>query len=244
MNEERFIELLNLYVDHQLSREEAAELETELRSNPKRRNTYQQYCRMQKACSRLFEHERTQAPASLALVKALAAADRKIVGFPMQSVWRGRFVTISGFAAAAACVALVFMAQNKPAVDTPMAQSITVPAETKSAPIAAVQPVTIPAAEQNVAAVTESERQYYSVLPARKTNSLHVDSSNLIFAQSRQDRALDWMKQVDIKPLKLTKFEDLNADGRTNSDSNARVFLTRSPSVQEETEMTVFEFRR
>jgi anti-sigma factor RsiW len=52
MKESRYIELLNLYVDHRLTPEEAAELETEVQRNPARRKVYLQYCRIQKACAR------------------------------------------------------------------------------------------------------------------------------------------------------------------------------------------------
>ena len=82
MKESRFIELLNLYVDQQLSPVEAAELEAEISKNPVRRRTYQQYCRMQKACNRLFEEERAQAPGSVTLSKALSDADRNAASVP------------------------------------------------------------------------------------------------------------------------------------------------------------------
>src|SRR5262245_26789949 len=111
MNEPRFIELLNMYVDQQLSPQEAAELEAEIQNNPMRHRTYQQYCRMQKACAQLFENERSAAPASAALTRAMADADRKIVAFPdhsgRRSIWPVGFSI--GAVAAAACVAFVLV---------------------------------------------------------------------------------------------------------------------------------------
>jgi hypothetical protein len=55
MKDREFIELLNLYVDHEISAEDALRLEREVLSDPKRREVYDQYCRMQKACSILAE---------------------------------------------------------------------------------------------------------------------------------------------------------------------------------------------
>src|SRR3954471_19354076 len=113
MKETRFIELLNLYVDQHLSGEDASELEAEILRNPKRKRTYQQYCRMQKACTRLFENERIQAPASPALSRALAEADRKIVAFPeTPKIWI-RSPYVAGFAAVAACVAFALVRMNR-----------------------------------------------------------------------------------------------------------------------------------
>ena len=42
MKDTRFIELVNLYVDRQISAEETAELETEIQANPRRRQVYQE----------------------------------------------------------------------------------------------------------------------------------------------------------------------------------------------------------
>lgn len=55
MKDTRFIELVNLYIDRQLSPAEATELETEIRDNPRRRQVYQQYCRMHRATTLVYE---------------------------------------------------------------------------------------------------------------------------------------------------------------------------------------------
>jgi len=78
MSEREFIELLNLYLDHEIEAADAARLEAEVRSNPERRRTYLQYCRMQKACALLaedFASERVPArPVSMASGFGWAAA--------------------------------------------------------------------------------------------------------------------------------------------------------------------------
>jgi hypothetical protein len=67
MKENRFIELVNLYVDRQISPAEAAELESELQSDARRRQIYQQYCRMHRATQMVYEsfrdHAGREAPA-------------------------------------------------------------------------------------------------------------------------------------------------------------------------------------
>jgi len=55
MNDGEFIELLNLYVDKEIRPEDALRLEAEVAASPERRRVYDQYCRMQRACSILAE---------------------------------------------------------------------------------------------------------------------------------------------------------------------------------------------
>ena len=64
MNDRRFQELLNLYLDHEIAPAEAAELETEVLGNPARRRTYDQYCRLQRGCRLLGGHAGAHAPDS------------------------------------------------------------------------------------------------------------------------------------------------------------------------------------
>jgi hypothetical protein len=64
MKESKFIELLNLYIDHQISQEEAGVLEEEILRNPQRRQTYHQYCRMQRACTLVLDQFKAPAGAA------------------------------------------------------------------------------------------------------------------------------------------------------------------------------------
>lgn len=115
MKDSEFIELLNLYLDHEISAADAARLEAEVQNNPERRMVYQQYCRMQKACRILatdFAGEPSAAPAGKKVVAfdpdaaEVASARRKRMG---------NFYTIGTFAAAAACVAIVFVGRSRQA---------------------------------------------------------------------------------------------------------------------------------
>jgi hypothetical protein len=91
MNDREFIELLNLYVDREISAEDALRLESEVVANPRRREVYDQYCRMQKACSMLSED----------LIES-SVSDSSIVNFPSRSAW-GMGPAALGLAAALAC---------------------------------------------------------------------------------------------------------------------------------------------
>jgi anti-sigma factor RsiW len=103
VKESKFIELLNLYIDQQISPEEAAALEQEILQDARRRRIYHQYCRMHRACSLVFENFRSQAePATVETVRQAG----EMVEFgakPRRFAWGYYAVGL----AAAACVALV-----------------------------------------------------------------------------------------------------------------------------------------
>jgi hypothetical protein len=98
MNDREFIELLNLYVDREISAEDALRLEAEVASRPRRRNVYDQYCRIQKACAKLSEENYTA---------ALSQTDPSLVSFPAERSWR--LAPFMAGMAAAAAVALAIV---------------------------------------------------------------------------------------------------------------------------------------
>ena len=53
MNDSEFIELLNLYLDHEIDPADAERLEAEVHRDARRREIYRQYCQMQAACAQL-----------------------------------------------------------------------------------------------------------------------------------------------------------------------------------------------
>jgi anti-sigma factor RsiW len=61
MKQNRFIELLNLYLDGELPSAAAVELEREILADPARHKIYRQYCQMQRACGLLSERFRDEA---------------------------------------------------------------------------------------------------------------------------------------------------------------------------------------
>jgi hypothetical protein len=101
MNDKKFMELLNLYLDREIDADDALRLEAEVAANRKRRKVYDQYCRMQKACSML-----TSEPAA-------GAADHggAVVTFPARSFW-GREALLGAMAAAACILVAVGMRER------------------------------------------------------------------------------------------------------------------------------------
>lgn len=95
MKDQEFIELLNLYLDHEISVEDAARLEAEVQRNAARYRIYREYCQMQKACTLL-------SPAHAAEVPAVAAFESR------SRKWANPFA-IGGLMAAAAAIAFVFL---------------------------------------------------------------------------------------------------------------------------------------
>jgi anti-sigma factor RsiW len=100
MNDSRFIELLNLYVDREITPAEAAELEAEVQASPQRRRSFNQYCRMDRACT-LVLTQGQPAPAPS------VAADN-VAQLPEQSGTPSKLIFLGGMLAAAAAIAIVF----------------------------------------------------------------------------------------------------------------------------------------
>ena len=109
MKDNRFTELVNLCLDHQISPSEAAELEAEILRSPARRREYREYCRLQEGCVRLFQREMTHAPASFALESSILEVERLVSPSP-RPVHRRRFVlALAGGVGLAACLTLAFV---------------------------------------------------------------------------------------------------------------------------------------
>ncbi len=244
MKESRFIELLNLYVDQQLSPQEAAELEAELQQNPARHRTYRQYCRMQKACAELFEHERSAAPASAALSRAMADADRKIVAFPererRRAIWPVGFSI--GAVAAAACVAFVIVRQNEAGAPV-----------IGGASVAVVEPAPVAKPDTSVIAVaatspTEEFTSVFTVPPLRPTMSR--GEGLFVSASSMDETVFNWTRDVQLKPLSKVSVEEF-AFGQSESPvmpailkDAADIANGANRADDPATEMVTFEFTK
>jgi len=239
MNETRFIELLNLYVDQQLTAAEATELESEIQRNAPRRRTYEQYCRMQKACVQLFEQERQSAPSTSKLSRALAEADRKVIAFPEpRRVWLQRGLYVTGVAAMAACVALVFfraspvVKQNvasEPVKSEPaVAVTAVAKVETTTPAPESVQTVAIPPADPKT---REMRKFYYAVLPVRQfvpANAITTNGEQAV-AEDKPDFA--WMKNMEFAPLRPLNVGGLMAETNNQNQESATTFIeTRRPT--------------
>jgi len=140
MRDSRFIELVNLYIDRQITAEETAELEAEMQDNPRRRAVYRQYCHLHSATKQVYDRFRAQATDPQA---AAPAGRARIAAF--ESRPRANWIHYVGGLAAAGCLAMVFIRYNSssPAPadlpagvgePKPAAQVATGPAVTAPAP--------------------------------------------------------------------------------------------------------------
>ncbi|HWL16451.1 MAG TPA: hypothetical protein VNR00_12650 [Opitutus sp.] len=179
MKDSKFIELLNLYVDHQISAEDAARLEAEIQRTPERRRIYRQYCQMQKACSVLAENFRTQVPPA-----------GKVVEFPRQVRSRLRFATYGmGMLAAAACVALVLVERTRLNERVALQQVAAEPA------LAAI--VAAPPAQPAPAPARPALQPAFAGLIGEEAKA------DAAFAA---DIKLDWMNRVNLQRLPAQEF--------------------------------------
>ncbi len=242
MKESRFIELLNLYVDHQLSADEVPELEAEIANNSARRNTYQQYCRIQKACTVLFEQERTQAPTSATLAASLRDADRKIVAFPDQRFRRRSYYPV-GLLTAAACVAFVVVRFSLPQEGTarPSGGLSIVSQESSETVQSVVLPLETPAAT-----IPNERASFYSVFATPRGEREVADVTNDRFTSNDSltpTVSYAWMRQVNLEPVQTLSPSSLTLQTTALGSSEVRVLRSRKP-VEGATEMTAFTFQR
>jgi hypothetical protein len=221
MKEPEFIELLNLYLDHEISVADAARLEAEVQANPARRQIYQQYCRMQKACSMVAADFQTEP-------RLAAEIARKVVPFNPELATARRkrasgIYAVGTFAAAAACLAVVFINRDStsaPSVTAPEAAMVqTAPAaQTDVASPAVIEPARAPSGPRGLVSLAKASQD----IP---TGSALVPNTFFLTAQSAPgtmvtsgaagSEQLAWISAIQLAPLpQRTPLEDLRFDTR------------------------------
>ncbi|MFA6963062.1 MAG: hypothetical protein WC205_20080 [Opitutaceae bacterium] len=232
MNDQRFIELLNLYVDQQIGPSEATELEEAVLRDPARRRVYDQYCRLQRGCCMLGDHSRSTAPAAQRFVWSLREVERKISA-PRRPVWRSVYFGSFASAAMAACVVVVVVVNRSGSVlDT-------------GAIIADVgQPEQIEtvAPARAVAVVAPSPFESKPMLTAASFGVVRNAREAEIAATDRE--ALEWMKRVDALPVTSRVIaDDQLFESRPTLQQDNRVFRSRH-ALQGNAEFAAFQFQR
>ncbi len=244
MNDTRFIELLNLYLDHQLAPQEAAELEAEVMRNPARRRTYDQYCRLQRGCCMLGERERSAAPASQAFARSLRDVERKIAS-PRRSTWQPAYAGFFAVSAMAACVAVVIIVNRSPSRDAGAAApeliaksepQVLRPEATETMMVAASRSTATPAA------ATSTAFELQPVLAATSGFGVARNSREAEIAAADPE-ALEWMKRVEQLPLQQIVVDDQAFESRATLHQDNRVFRSRH-AIQGTAEFTAFQFQR
>jgi anti-sigma factor RsiW len=244
MKESEFIELLNLYLDHELSAADAARLEAEVQNNPARRKVYQQYCRMQKACKLLTADFQTDT------AETAAAGERKIIAFnpavaeaiAAQRRRTSALLTFGGLAAAACLAVILVNRGQQPGATTPRSESN----------VAQLAPVTPPAPKAELVRVA-SESTGPRMLGGPKQPKLVSDQLSL--ASSTQDvvmanavseanEQLKWISSLQITPLQqhapteMPRF-DIHP---TTLRPEARALGSNRAPAEASVEMTAFRF--
>jgi hypothetical protein len=225
MKEQEFIELLNLYLDHEISGTDAARLEAEVRGDVGRRATYNQYCRMHKACTALgaefaAAHEVAFNPATAEL--AHAARRRHSAYFGLATL-----------AAAAACVALVFVGRKQTAIQAQSAVAAVAPASS------AVD-VGVPAR-----AVGIVQRPMLMADPLLLSRLNRSDAEVVAVAQ-QVPAQLAWIQGVRLAPLQLgATAADLRFQAAPASlRPDARNLVTQPAAGETAVEMAAFRFQK
>jgi hypothetical protein len=236
MKDARFTELVNLYIDRQISAQEASELEGEIRGNARRRAMYRQYCQMHRATKLVYESFRanaegdstpTKAPASIAVLESRRKRQT------MQ-----RWTLYAGGLAAAACVAIT------------VARVGAVRSEDPVAPSMASQPVEAPSSAIASAPVNPS-------VPARQIRAGLVSLSSGVVTETDYAAAMATLRQEEQRLAVLTRENGQPAAPQSLFDDG--VFTTRERVVPVQTmrpvnarqrndraavEFTAFQFQR
>jgi hypothetical protein len=222
MKDSRFIELLNLYVDREITPGEAAELEAEVERSAARRKVFNQYCRLDRACTIVLARQQTVPTPRLA--EALAEADGTVTELPVSSGGRGRFVLLGGMLAAAAAIAVVFYQRG--ATPAPGANS------TPTSPT--VQVAKVPTSP------VSTGREATVALPFGDRSGPTVATVRPAFA---------WMKHMELSAMSPLSDEDLLLAGRADKSFSSRLNwglhrdsgFARGGSTRPPTELNAFE---
>lgn len=227
MKDTRFIELVNLYVDRQISAVETAELEVEIQASPQRRKIYQQYCHMHRATKLVYESFRTNADQPGVEV-ALPGSSIAQFEHTRQKSQRSRWYYSLASTAAAACLTVVVIRAGL--------------FSSADANQAAVQPTAAA-----VAAVSASSSQPAAVLPSADSQAALAEQkyAALLSAMRQEEmRAYAVSQQSVTKPISLFA-DNVFDEKQVLSAEGQKVFqLKRKTESRDSSEFTAFQFQR
>jgi hypothetical protein len=229
MNDHRFIELVNLYIDREITAAETAELEVQIQSDPRRRAIYNQYCKINRATSLVYDSFRaqaTEAPLPIAGGGTIAHFEDG------QRQRRSPFRYYAGGLAAAACVAFAFMQYSSSSqsggIELSVAQqspSVEVTA-TPATQVAAVTPQAEVAPQESLEV---RQKNYASLLAALRSDEQRG------FADARL--------KTGAQPESLFSDGVFEVKGLPAS-INSGLFRNQPQTVTPQTEFTAFQFQR
>ncbi|MEO7415393.1 MAG: hypothetical protein ABIZ81_18765 [Opitutaceae bacterium] len=228
MKDNEFIELLNLYLDHEISQPDAARLEAEVQRHPGRYRVYREYCQMHKACALLSPSHAGEAPAA-------ATFDA-----PPRS-WTNPFV-LGGLMAAAACAAFIFL--NRAPTLLPGSTGPTI-SDTASLPAhsSVKQPATTQSARnigQTVTVAISPVRSDYR--PTLATQTLRWNANELSSAPIMSDARFNWIETIQLTSVPQVPADSLRFETKTIQKETPRSFSSGLPEGP--TEYNAIQFQR
>ena len=250
MKDSEFLELLNLYLDHEITAADAARLEAEVQNSGERRAIYRDYCRMQKACRIMAADLQIEASGARATV-----GTGKVVAFGVQPAARmsrkGLYLAAS-VTAAAACVVFILGNGRWTSTETGTSARAQVLAEASTVPPAS-------RAGAQLAAVGDAAQR--GLRPAvggqeaksRPTVSMVADSlvlsggrqadAALLAAGSEGDDQLGWIRSFQLVSLQERKnLENLRFEVSSPSLRPEARQLGARASTEATVEMAAFRF--
>jgi hypothetical protein len=219
MKDHRFIELVNLYIDRQITASETAELEAEIQAHPRRRAIYQQYCQIHRATMVIGEGFLPQAAGQP--TQTTLANSQSVQRASAQRQRRVRWGYYASGLAAAACFGLIFIRLNsKPA---------GVIERLASGPAPMARPAISPRADESV------------VVSVISTNAKSIYIANEAPARPMQ-RSLLSRQSESIQYPSLFADEVFNPK-QSGPLTNSRTFRGL-PTPTQQLEFTAFQFQR
>ena len=226
MKDHRFIELVNLYIDRQITAAETAELEAEIQGNPRRRAVYRQYCQMHRATMLVYDSFRAQGQP----ITEPVARNTIELFENRQRGRRYRWAYYAGGVAAAACLAFVFVTLNS----RPAAEPAKAVATTESRPDALVA-AAVPLVQPDSAAA--QEMVHLAVGPVSLRNVTESDYAALLTAMRQEEQRNQSGRMPSL-------FEDgVFESQQVLPPANQRTFRSRQTPAQQ-AEFTAFQFQR
>ncbi|MEY4940553.1 MAG: hypothetical protein RIQ93_2288 [Verrucomicrobiota bacterium] len=231
MKDSEFIELLNLYLDQEISPADATRLEAEVLGNTARREVYQQYCRMQKGCKLLAQD----------FVVEPAAGNRKVVEFTPAAAPRRKALVVAGaLTAAAASLAVIFTSRYR--VNP---TNLSTAAAALAAPSAVTASVV---ASQNGSDKASTSRSLGPGVSRMLNSPLALGrrpetAPSLLVAGDHSGKQFEWMKTLQLPPVQRVPLEQLRFEAKSPLQSDSRTYDSGHPP-QDTIEMTAFRFQR
>lgn len=240
MKESRFIELVNLCVDHELTSADAAELEGELQRTPARRAVLREYRALQRGCELLADADRSLAPRTAEAVRALR--HRRTDDGASSRGWFGGWSWAAG-ATAAAVVAVVAVLKLDRLNPQPNAAGVVVAVAESALPTVAggasaarleMLDVAVPAAPT----ATKGLRMRSLWMPA---SAERASAAGLVAVASSD---LSWMDDVRLPAVRSPRPEDLLFRERAVPVRAVEPMPPSQRPLQATLEMTAFQFQR